>query len=312
MRRLHYKCIIAILLTSVTMCYSFEVFNSDNSSMLYNLNDLQKSPLEKFQTTRHKDGRTLIEQWEGINLKNWLKDNAYEDFQNIRFESYDNYMVRIHKAELDTISGYIALKKENNLLDSADVRIVFPSQRDMLWVRGVTRIYLEDFKPVPPPDQIFIWDTIKSKLNLVENPEPLVNISGYPIEMVMHKVFHMEEGYVVIVSRDGMKSKLEYPRHLKGAVLETFESGELNLKSPVIPAGMWLKDIVYIQCGPFAVIKYDFLHMLPQLYKSLDWSSLTPSANVIKASPGKMPVKIESLIQPGSAPLTADEWIELP
>jgi hypothetical protein len=300
------------LLVLMSTCFSIEVYNSDNTSTIITLDVLRQAKLEIFRTIRHKDGRDITDNWEGINLANWLRNNSYNSFQSIRFESNDNYMVRIHKAELDTMQGFIALKRENKLLDSTEVRIVFPSQRDMLWVRGLARIYLENFKSAPPPAQIFIWDAAKNRLSLIKDPEPFVKISGYRIESIMQKIFHTEEGSVILVCRDGMKSRLEYPRHLKDAVFEATDDGTLNVKSPIIPAGMWLKDIIYMQCGAFALLKQDYLPMLPSLYKSLEWTNLKSSEMVVRMTPHWETVKIESLLQPDSPPFNAEEWIELP
>jgi hypothetical protein len=304
--------VLSILLCSMAALHSLDVYNTDSSLRSYDLPRLKSYTQEDFQTVRQKDGKTLTEKWQGINLHNWIKDNEFGSFQSIRLESNDNYMVRIHKAELDTMQGFIALKKENAVLDSTEIRVIFPAHRDMFWVRGVTRIYLEDFKPVPPPAQIFIWDSVSSKLELILEPAPFVKISGYTFDEIMRKVFRLDEGSVVIVSRDGLKSRLEYPRHLKGSVLEKTADNDLNLKSPVIPAGMWLKDIVYIQCGPYAVLKHDFIYRIPALAKTLDWQDISIIGSVIKAGVRREDVALESLYLPGAIPLSAEEWIELP
>lgn len=304
--------VLSMLLCSMAALHSLDVYNTDSSLRSYDLPRLKSYSQEDFQTVRQKDGKTLTENWQGINLHKWIKDNEFGSFQSIRFESNDNYMVRIHKAELDTMEGFIALNKENAVLDSTEIRVIFPAHRDMFWVRGVTRIYLEEFKPVPHPAQIFIWESVSSKLELILEPTPFVKISGYTFDEIMRKVFRLDEGSVVIVSRDGLKSRLEYPRHLKGSVLEKTADNELNLKSPVIPAGMWLKDIVYIQCGPYAVLKHDFIYRIPALAKTLDWQDISIIDSVIKAEVRREDVALESLYLPGAIPLSAEEWIELP
>jgi hypothetical protein len=109
-----------------------------------------------------------------------------------------------------------------------------------------------------------------------------------------------------------LKSRLEYPRHLKGAVLETAKDEAINLKSPSIPAGMWLKDVVFMQCGPYALIRQDFIYQLPSLGKSLGWPEMLPTAKIIRATTHKASIPLEYLYLPDSLPLTSDEWIELP
>jgi hypothetical protein len=303
---------VLLMIAAASWLSAIDIYGTDNSNCSYDISQLRDLPLERFQTTRQKDGKELLENWQGINLRKWLDDDKFGSYQSIRFESSDNYMVRIHKAELDTMKGFIALQRENAMLDSTEIRVIFPAHREMYWVRGVARIYLEDFKPVPPPAQIFIWDSLESKLQLSSNPPPFTRISGFSFDDVMRKIFRMDEGSVVIASRDGLKSRLEYPRHLRGSVLEKTADNELNLKSPVIPAGMWLKDIVYIQCGPYAVLKHDFIYRLTALAKTLDWQDISIAGSVIKAGVRREDVALESLFLPGAIPLSAEEWIELP
>lgn len=303
---------IMIMLTMIALQHSLEVYSGKDKVVTYELEKLRNSELESFETKREKDGITTSEKWQGINLKKWLQENKYIGFKGIRFESTDNYMVRFKKSELDSMPGFIALRRGDKWLNVKEVRIIIPTLRDMYWVRGLERIYLEDFSPLSPPKQIFIWDAVTSKLALKTNQEPLTNVSGYLFDDILKDIFHAQEGTVILVARDGLKSSLDFPQHLKGALVKVTEDGTLNLKSAIIPSGMWLKDLVYMQCGSIALIKYDFLYLLPTLYKTLEWTELTPSDKVNKVTGKKTEVLLESLYQPGAIPFTTDEWIELP
>jgi len=302
--------LIIILSLSYCTLYAIEVYSIDGTMHKFNIEQLRKSSLVKFTTERHKDGLDLQENWQGLDLQKWLQENRIYDFQSIRFESADNYMVRIHKAEMDSMRGYIALYKDDKVLENKEVRVIFPKHRDMYWVRGVEKIYLEDFKKLPPPDRIFIWDVIASQLSI--NTENFSKgYPGYVFDDVMQKIFRSDTGSVVLVSRDGLKTRLEYPKHLLGSFMEKDNEGSVNLKSSILPSGMLLKDIVYIQCGPYATIKYDYLYQLPTLYKILEWDNLKSPNIVIKASVAKSEVPLESLFQPDSKPFEVNEWIEL-
>lgn len=309
------KALIPLIL-SLFFCISclsgLEVFTTDNQEHHYSLEQLRKQPLTSFTTTRFKHEQNLVEKWEGIYLQAWLKENGFENFQSIRFESNDNYMVRIHKAELDSMPGYLVLKKDGKMLDSTEVRIIFPAQRDMFWVRGVARIYLEDFQPAPAPRRIYIWEAQKSEFTLYNEPKPFIKIKGYSFDEIMERFFCLDAGSVILSSRDGLKLRLEYPKHLKGAVLAEQADGTLNLKSPVIPAGMWLKDIVYVQCGSEALLRYDYLYKLPTLAKLLDWKELASKAKISRFTAVKTEVPLEELYQPDAKPFSAGDWIELP
>ena len=75
---------------------------------------------------------------------------------------------------------------------------------------------------------------------------------------------------VILYSRDGMKMGLEYPQHLEGAVLEVTDDG-FNLKSPSIPGGMWLKNIIFIQMSDLVLIDIENIDALIALNRVLDW-----------------------------------------
>jgi hypothetical protein len=270
------KNLIALTLFCVlALCFSnlncIEVINKSGVSTNISLKVLKAHNLENFQTKRHKDGRDIIDNWQGIPLQKWLLEEGFDDFQSIRFESDDRYMVRIHKAEMDTMPGWIALVQNNAPIDSSEIRIIFPKQRDMFWVRGIARIILEDYRPVPKPHQLFISDIAFAQIPLLTDPAPFKDIKGYNFDTIMEEIFCDNEESVVLVSRDGLRLRLEYPKHLKGAVIEFTKEGNYNLKSPNIPGGMWLKDITYMQSGPFAIIRKDFLSELVALYKLLEW-----------------------------------------
>jgi len=304
-----------LIVLSLTLCLHLDallLYTMEGQELEFSLPQLRALKQESFSTNRTKNNQPLVEKWAGLNLQNWLASMNYNEYQSIRFESTDNYMIRIHRAELDSMPGYIALSRKKTFLDSSEVRLIFPSQRDMYWVRGLARIYLEDFKPAPPPRQIFIWENETAKLSLLNEPKPFTKISGYSFDAVMQEVFHTDAGSVIIVSRDGLKARLEYPKHLQGSVLEKKADGTLNLKSPVIPAGMWLKDIVYLQCGTVATIRSDYLYRLPALRGLLTWKEDALSDQVIRVRANRQAVSLESLSDPDQPPLTQEEWLELP
>lgn len=82
-----------------------------------------------------------------------------------------------------------------------------------------------------------------------------------------------QEKQVIVYSRDGLKQNLSYPSQLEGAVLEKAETGILNLKSPQIPGGMWVKDLIYVQCDNQALISASHLSRLIELSKVFSWQS---------------------------------------
>lgn len=301
-----------IILASSAAMFSLEVYNPGGEMVSYDWDALRQHQLEDFETHRERNEVIVTDSWQGINLQKWLQENKHTAFKSLRFESTDNYMVRISRAEYDSLRGYIALKRDGKWLESRDIRVIFPDLREMYWIRKVDKILLEEYKPAPSPQQIYVWDAVKLKLELKTKTIYQQEVSGYLFEDVLKDFLQAVEGPIVLYARDGLKNNLDYPQHLKDALLEVGEDGSLNLRSPVLPAGMWLRDIVYLQCGSVAVIRYDFIYMLPALYNALGWSDKTPADTVFRVSDQREEVLLEKLYLPDAQPFTTDEWLELP
>ena len=274
-------CVLVVLFCLfAAMLSGIEVITKDGDVSVFSLQDLSKEKLAEYQTLRHKNGEDTVDYWKGVDLLPWLATHKLDNWQSLRFESRDNYIVRLHRAELDTMPGYITLEQNGSKLDSTEVRVIFPDQRERFWIRDVARIYLEDFEVAPRPRQILIADMLN--LPLISNPEPFKGISGYRMADLMAKVFFTDIGSVIMVTRVGSRIRLEYPKHLEGSILELDTGGKLNFKSPIIPAGMWLRDVVYIQCGPYAMLRGQDTK-LEDIAKILEWKT-SPSYRVLEPS----------------------------
>jgi len=305
-----------LILTAIMFCgfsalHCIEIINKAGVSSYVSFASLKAHSLESFQTKRHKDGKDLIDNWQGISLQNWLREEKLEDFQSIRFESDDRYMVRIHKAEMDTMPGWIALVQNKIPIDSTEIRVIFPKQRDMFWVRGIARIILEDYRPVPKPRQLFISENAFTKIPLLTDPTPFKDIKGYNFDSIMEDIFCDNEESVVLVSRDGLRIRLEYPKHLKSAVIELTQDKKYNLKSPNIPGGMWLKDIVYIQSGPYALIRKGYLTEIASLYKLLEWKAPDNLLINIKINTVTKEIPIYQIETLSEYDFQENEWLQL-
>jgi hypothetical protein len=147
----------------------------------------------------------------------------------------------------------------------------------MKWVRDVDRVVLEAFDPLKMPASFSFLDHKLKKEALLDDPAPFVGIKGYYFADLLPVSARDKECSVLLYSRDGIKLSLDYPKHLLDAVLEATDEG-LNLKSPQIPGGMWLKDIIYIQINDFALINSANLDALIALNRIMDWQ-LSPNVN---------------------------------
>ncbi|MBP7205939.1 MAG: hypothetical protein KBA54_05415 [Candidatus Cloacimonetes bacterium] len=264
------KLLICLILGSFTLLGAITVTDTKGFTQSHDYSDLASLPREEFTTVREKEGETRIDTWQGIRFDLWLKANLDKPFKVIRLESADRYMVSFSQAEFDTLASWLVFAQNGKTLPEDQLRVIFPSLRDMKWVRGLDRVVLEDFDPLGMPSRFEFMDARLESAALVVNPEPFINLRGYFFADLLPLSSRQDSLPAILYSADGMKLALEYPRHLEGAILELTDEG-FNLKSPVIPGGMWLKNIVYIQLGDFALIHPGNLEALIALNRVLDW-----------------------------------------
>jgi len=225
----------------------------------------------EFTTSKELDKETVINTWKGIRFDTWLKEQNLGDFAIIKFKSNDRYEVSFNKAEWDTLTCYLAYSGEGEIFPKEQLRIIFPHLRSMHWVRDLQQVSLENHQEVPLPARFISWYEFFSDRELVKDPAPFVRIEGYPIDDFIHELSDQPIKKVILYSADGLIQSLSYPTQLAGAVLEREPKGYMNLKSPQIPGGMWMKNIIYMQVDNLAVISQNSPSALIPLAKALKW-----------------------------------------
>jgi hypothetical protein len=233
---------------------------------------LHKHPTQEIKTSREKDGVVRLNNWDGFRCDIWLKEQNPGNYNNIRFESSDHYQVNLSKSEFESLESYLVIAQDGVPFENNALRLIFPTLREMQWIRDLQRIVLEDFKPLPRPRRFYLMESFLAKQALIHEPKPFVKIDGWLFSDLLQPLSDLPEKQVILFSRDGLKQSLRYPYHLDGAVLEKAAEG-YNLKSPQIPGGMWVKDIVYLQCDSGALIARDSLSRLIELARLLSWET---------------------------------------
>ena len=232
--------------------------------------ELASLATDSLATVRSKDGETRRDIWQGFRFDSWLKEKLSRPYKIIRFESADRYLVSFSRAEFDTLAAWLAFAQNGEKLPEDGLRLIFPALRDQKWIRGLQRVVLEDLGPLGLPASFGFLDERLRQSPLLQDPAPFTNLNGYYFEALLPVSARNATLNVLFYSGDGMKLELEYPLHLAGAVIEASDDG-FSLKSPLIPGGMWLKDIIYIQLGDTALIKSGNLNALIALNSLLDW-----------------------------------------
>lgn len=240
---------------------------------------LASLPRVEVETIREKDGESRNDSWSGFRFDEWLNRVVGKPFEVIRFESDDRYMVSFSKVEFAAQPCWLVFSQNGKTFADNSLRLIFPGLRDMKWVRGLERIVLEDFNPLQLPKRFeFLEERLKEETQR-QDPAPFVDIRGYYFADLLPLSARQDTVNAVFYSADGMKLALEYPKHLEGAIIEFGDDG-FNLKSPQIPGGMWLKNIVYIQIGDTALISSANLDALIALNRIMDWK-LSPDVHFL-------------------------------
>ncbi len=260
-----------MMLLSTIAVNALQVVDARGIVHEYDNADLHKHPTQEIKTTREKDGVVRLNNWAGFRCDLWLKEQNLGKFRTIRFESADRYQVSFDKSEFNALESFLVISQDEKPFENNALRLIIPSLREMQWIRDLQRIVLEDFTPLQRPQRFYLLEDFLAKHKLYPEPKPFVNISGWLFSELLPDLSPLSEKQVILFSRDGLKQSLRYPFHLEGAVLEKASEGGFNLKSPQIPGGMWVKDIIYLQCDAAALISKGSLNRLIELTKTLGW-----------------------------------------
>lgn len=250
---------------------ALQIVDTGGISHEFSNEDLHKHETMELKTSREKDGQIRLNNWLGFRFDIWLIQQDLGEFSTIRFESADRYLVSLSRAEFEAMESWLVTAQDEVPFEDFALRLIIPSLREMNWIRDLKRVVLEDFKPLQRPWRFYLMQTFLQGSKLHNEPAPFVNIQGYFFKEFLPRLSESENFQVILYSRDGLKQNLEFPLHLEGAVLEKTEQATYDLKSPQIPGGMWVKDIIYLQCDGQALIDQASLNSLITLAKLFGW-----------------------------------------
>jgi len=260
--------IISLLLSSFILS-SITLFDGENTFDL-SLEKLQSYELTEMKTHRVKNEKVKDDVWLGAALEDILTEFKVTDFDQMKFTSEDNYQVRLTKQEIEEYSPIIALMRNDNSLNEEKLRLVVPQIRDMFWIQGIVSIATEKKNELPFPHTLFVAEQIISTLEIISDPAPFTKVNGYKFIDLVAGVFPMLQSEFLLISADGVSHKLDFEKYLRNAVL-VINDDKLNLQSPDMPGGMWIKNLAYIQMFDRAVFFKDQINNLHNLSKLLGW-----------------------------------------
>lgn len=295
---------IVILLTCLLWSWqlvALELRYPEGKARAFSLQELRQASQTAFETVREKGSTRQTDLWEGIDLLPWMRSINADNWHSLTFTSIDGFSVSMHRAELEAMPSFIALRDRDGYLAEDALRLIFPQRRDNVWVRGIAAIELNGFDPLPPPRQVFVWeDAISSSLSTRSSQDSI------SLAEVMQRLFRLDSGSVVFAGMSGNVVRLEYPAHLANAVLNR-KDGAYSLGGGDLPPSVCPRDIVYMQCGPQAFILAEALPLLNDLGKYLRWDSVGKAVSMWLVTPSKQAFQPED----GSSRPLPGSWIEL-
>ena len=271
--------IIAFILLYITGLQSLQVIH-ENTEYRLTLEEFSRYTQRSFTTQREKDGEIKKDIWEGITVLSILTELNIEKYDELKFTSDDNYMVRIKKADILKYDPILAFKRNGKELVPEKLRLVIPGMRDMFWIQGVVYIETLNLIKMQFPHTLYIAENILHKKDLQSDLTPFTDVSGYHFSQLIEDVLPLMQEEILVVGKDGIQHLLDYQKYLKNAVLVANER-TFNLQSPDMPAGMWIKDIAYIQQLERAVFFISHFQDLSQIARLLDWQNIPTKIMII-------------------------------
>ena len=261
--------IIGIILFVSSLLFTIELIDADK---IIHIDRTKLDSYEKVElvTHRNKDGEEKNDNWVGVRLTDILQKYDISNYDKLCFISSDNYLVRVTKEDILNNVSILALVRNGKKLDDEHIRLVIPAIRDMFWIQDISTIKTETISNIPFPHTIYFAEPILFNTKIRNELPPFVNVIGYTFPEIMSQAFPFLKDEILVVGKDGVKHSLDYDKYLKNAILIKV-GNSYDLKSPNMPAGMWIKDIAYVQTFDVALIFQNHFTSLKDVDRILIW-----------------------------------------
>ena len=264
------KIIVFLVLSICLNLSSITIIHQNNEFKIKNFEQFESVEI---QTFREKKSKKIIENWQGIALIQILNKFQIEDYQELKFFSDDNYLIRLKRKDIINFNPIIAIWRNGEKFSEDKLRLIVPEMRDMFWIQNLERIEVVINTETIMPQTIFIAENILKNKPLRTNLKPFINVIGFKFIDLVQDVFPILQNEFLLTGKDGIRHKLDYETYLKDAVL-VLEEGNYDLKSPAMPAGMWIKNLSYIQNNDRAILFIQNFESWTEINKILDWQNL--------------------------------------
>jgi len=245
------KLILLTILLSIFSSLMALTLKTSEQSYPLDTDEIYVSFPTEMATEKEKDGDVIKRIWKGFRLEDLLKKYNQSDYDQVKFSSDDNYLVRLTKEEILSHNPLIALYLNGEELEGN--RLIIPEMPGMYWISDISLIETEVQAHLSMPGMLQFAEGYLDDLELIKNPEPFIDVEGYYLAQLLQEVMPSMQGQYQLIGRDGISHLLDFNDYLAKAVLVKTETGYM-LQSPQMPGGMWIKNLAYIQKGDIAII----------------------------------------------------------
>jgi hypothetical protein len=235
--------------------------------------DLAQFNRVEIETKREKSGRIITDKWEGVLLRDVLESLQFENCDQLVFTSEDNYKIRLSAEEAGEDSVILATHRNGRENSNQMLRLVVPKMRDMFWIEGIMTIEVTEHQSLYLPDSLVFAEDLLFHTEIIDDPEPFKGVKGVFLKDLLAAAFPMMQEEFLCVGRDGVSHQLDFDQYLANAVL-IVQNGGFQLRSPDMPAGMWIKDIAFIQFFDRAIIFRKQFARMSEVKEFMGWDTM--------------------------------------
>lgn len=284
----------ALCLLILTVCLQGINLSDGTRTIAITPDSLAKLPQSEVKTQREKRGEIKTETWSGVSMPVLLGRYGIDPASELRIVSDDNYQALLTSEQ--TAGAILALFHNGEVLPPEKIRLVNPQIRDMFWIQNPILIEVQKKPRALECRQLLLLNRLLDNMAVRPDLPPFADMQGWYFRDLASQVVSEPKGVWFVWGRDGVCQVLDYDTYLQNAAIIRTDD-LLDLKSPDMPAGMWIKDLAVLQKDETVLVLAPRFADLNDVSTLLGWKNL----------PGKV-VTLPDLTPVSNPPAFSDPW----
>lgn len=287
--------------SSVSAAEFIDINGLENSDIKLSLAEIKAAKVYTGVVTgENSAGKQLKFNIKGAYFSDILKKYGFsqQNLNGIRIEASDGYSIEVPHDVITARDIVLAYEEDGKPLSGGEgpIRIFIPNERAMYWVKGVTKLEITKTAVSNSVSGIYIMDSIY-KPSDYQNYEYLgKTFNVLSTEKIITDYPGSGGSVVIMAAADGLVKNETKENFLKG-VIDMTGGNAPEFFSSMLPAGMSVKNILYVKYGGSAfvfgakLIKKEGTATLDSLISSC---GMTKSGNYILTYSGNKKLNINA------------------